>query len=216
MKRATQNGFTLLELMVTLVVVAVILGFGLPSFQQLVQRNRMTSTANDLLAALNVARSEAVKRATPVSLCASNNPTAPLPACSGLPGMNGWVVFVDNADTDGNGVPDGNIIIEAGETILQTHPALDATLTPNSDGAYASFAATGFSRNVLAAGVPLGTAVFCDARGNTPIGTDQLGNVLSAARVVIVAPTGRGQVLRTVPDVTNALALPGLVPGNCP
>ncbi|MDH3640949.1 MAG: GspH/FimT family pseudopilin [Gammaproteobacteria bacterium] len=214
-----QKGFTLLELMVTLVVVAVILGFGLPGFQQLVQNNRMTSAANDLLAALNVARSEAVKRATPVSVCASNNPTAPLPACSGVPGMNGWVVFVDNADTDGNGVPDGNIIIEPGETILQTHPALDPTLTANSNGAYASFAATGFTRNVLAAGTPLGTALFCDVRGNITIGTDQLGNVLSAARVVIVAPTGRGQVLRTTTDVTNALAAgppQTLIPGSCP
>jgi Tfp pilus assembly protein FimT len=202
--------------MVTLVVVGIILGFGLPGFQQLVQNNRMTSTANDLLAALNVARSEAVKRATPVSICASNNPTAPLPACSGVPGMNGWVVFVDNNDGDANGVPDGDIIIDAGEVILQRHDVLDPTLTPNSDGAYASFAATGFSRNVLAAGQPLGAAVFCDARGNITIGTDQLGNVLSAARVVIVAPTGRGQVLRTVPDVANALAFPGMAPASCP
>lgn len=211
-----EKGFTLLELMVTLLVMGVILGFGLPGFQQLVQNNRMTGGANDLLAALNVARSEAVKRATPVSVCASNNPTAPLPTCSGTPGMNGWVVFVDNNDTDADGQPDGNIIVEAGEVILQTHDPLDPTLTPNSDGAYASFAANGFSRNVLAAGTPLGTALLCDVRGNITIGTDQLGNVLSAARVVIVAPTGRAQVLRTTTDVTNALGVAGMTPGTCP
>ncbi len=215
MKTARQTGFTLLELMVTIVVASVILGFGVPSFMALVQNNRMTAAANDLLAALTIARTEAVKRATPVTICASNNPEAPLPACAATP-MNGWVVFVDSNDTDADGQPDGNVVIEPGEVILQTHAALPPTMTPNANGVYASFAANGFTRTVGAVGLPLTTAVFCDVRGNAVIGTDQGGNDISAARVITMAPTGRAQVLRTTNDVATGLGAPGLVPGACP
>ena len=215
MKSQRQAGFTLLELMVTITVAAVILGFGVPSFITLVQNNRMTAAANDLVAALTIARTEAVKRATPVTVCASNNPQAPLPTCAAT-AMNGWVVFADSNDTDADGQPDGNIVIEAGEVILQTHAALPATFTPNANGVYASFAANGFSRTVGAVGPSLTTALFCDERGNQVTGTDQAGNNISAARVITLAPTGRAQVLRTTNDVATALGVPGLAPGNCP
>lgn len=82
-----QSGFTLVELIVTMSVLAVLLGIGVPSFQATIQGNRITTTANDLVAALQFARSEAVRRGVNVTLCSSNNQTS----CSGT-WTDGWVV----------------------------------------------------------------------------------------------------------------------------
>ena len=91
---------------------------------------------------------------------------------------------------------------------LQRHAVLDATLSVSSDGAYASYAGSGFSRAFAGAGPALTTVLVCDIRGNR-----DLGGGISSARVLQLAVTGRGQVLRTTADVTNALALPGF---TCP
>lgn len=86
-RKPPQAGFTLIELMVTISVLAVLLGVGVPSFQATIQGNRITTTANDLVAALQLARSEAVRRGVNVTVCSSNNQST----CSGA-WTNGWVV----------------------------------------------------------------------------------------------------------------------------
>src|SRR5690554_1851863 len=63
-------GFTIIELMVTLVVAAVILMIAVPSFQGLIERSRLTTEANTFGSALQLARSEAVKRGENISLTA--------------------------------------------------------------------------------------------------------------------------------------------------
>ncbi len=68
----TQPGFTLIELMTTLAVLAVLLGIAVPSFQSLVRENRSTSLTNDLVAGLQVSRSEALKRRSDITLCRRN------------------------------------------------------------------------------------------------------------------------------------------------
>lgn len=68
-------GFTLIELVVTLVVAAVIVAWGLPSFKNLIISNRLVSQTNDLIGSLNLARSEAIKRGSTVSVCKSKNGT---------------------------------------------------------------------------------------------------------------------------------------------
>lgn len=60
--RKKQNGFTLIELMIVLVVAGVLLAIGIPSFQQMIKSNRLTVTTNELIGAINFARSEAAKR----------------------------------------------------------------------------------------------------------------------------------------------------------
>ena len=62
------RGFTLLELMVTVAVLAILATVGIPSFVDLVQNNRVTTQANELVTALNVARTEAVKRGRSVQV----------------------------------------------------------------------------------------------------------------------------------------------------
>ncbi len=207
MRPKSTSGFTLFELLVAMMVVGIILGFGVPNLIDIVRSNRMTTAANDMLAAMHVARTEAVKSRVPVSVCASADPMVAVPTCGGGP-MTGWVVFLDNNDGDADGLADGDIIIQPGEQVLQRHAVLDATLSVSSDGAYASYAGSGFSRAFAGAGPALTAVLVCDMRGNR-----DLGGGISAARVMQLAATGRGQVLRTTADVANALALPGF---TCP
>jgi type IV fimbrial biogenesis protein FimT len=70
-RRAPQcvRAFTLIELMVTIAVASVLLAIAVPSFNQLIVANRLTAQANEVVAALNFARSEAIKRNTRVSFC---------------------------------------------------------------------------------------------------------------------------------------------------
>lgn len=56
------NGFTLVELMITLVVVGILVTIGIPSFQTLLQSSRMSTQSNEFVTGLNTARSEAVRR----------------------------------------------------------------------------------------------------------------------------------------------------------
>ncbi len=67
-----QSGFTLIELMMTIVVLAVVLVIGVPSFRTLIINNRVTGEANDFVTALNIARSEAIKRRVDVTLTAAS------------------------------------------------------------------------------------------------------------------------------------------------
>ena len=62
MKARTSSGFSLLELMITVIIGAILAAFALPSFRTYFIRSNISSTANDLLAAMNTARTEAVKR----------------------------------------------------------------------------------------------------------------------------------------------------------
>ena len=101
-------GFTLMELMVTLALAAVILSIGAPSFGEFRRNNRLTSVGNEFLGAVQTARTEAIKRQTPVAVCPSADPTDAGATCtSGA--FNGWIVFVDsnsNGDRDAAGFDD--------------------------------------------------------------------------------------------------------------
>lgn len=98
---------TLIELLITLAIVAILVVIGLPSLQEAIRTNRVSSFSNDLLSAAAYARSEAVRRSGNVALCASPDPTAggsdevaAAATCSGTAWADGWIVFVDT-DQDG-------------------------------------------------------------------------------------------------------------------
>lgn len=90
-------GFTLIELIFTVAMVAILLTVGVPSFQEMLRSNRAVAQANMFMSTLNVARSEAVKRGVRVSLCSSSNQTN---CTGGTNWASGWIVFVDTAATD--------------------------------------------------------------------------------------------------------------------
>ena len=58
--KTRESGFTLMELMITLALAAVILSIGAPSFTEFRRNNRLTSVGNDFLGAVQTARSEAI------------------------------------------------------------------------------------------------------------------------------------------------------------
>ncbi|HQS02358.1 MAG: hypothetical protein B7Y07_08470 [Halothiobacillus sp. 24-54-40] len=70
-KRA--QGFTIIELMITLTVAAILLAIAIPSFNYLTVSSKLTTTANDLVTAIGVARSEAIKRNAVVNLNADGS-----------------------------------------------------------------------------------------------------------------------------------------------
>lgn len=85
------RGFTLIELMVTVAVLAIIIGVAIPSFTDMVRNNRSLAFGDEFITTMNYARSEAVKRADIVSICASN---VARDDC-GSDWSNGWLVFHD-------------------------------------------------------------------------------------------------------------------------
>lgn len=87
--RRTQ-GFTLIELMVTITVLGIIISLAAPSFSKMLQDNRMITLASELQGSLQMARAEAIKRRVDVVLCKSNSGATD---CSnGTDWQGGWLM----------------------------------------------------------------------------------------------------------------------------
>lgn len=93
-----QRGFSLIELMVTVAVLAILLAIGLPSFQSSLRSNRLATATNELIASINLARSEAVRNPDGAAMCASSDGAT----CTGT-WDDGWIVWIDR---NGDGNPD--------------------------------------------------------------------------------------------------------------
>jgi type IV fimbrial biogenesis protein FimT len=94
-------GVTLLEVLTVMTIVCILMALGVPSYQYITNANRISGEVNDLLGDMQYARSEAIKEGQTVSVCASANPTATTPTCSGtITWQTGWIVF---SDVNGDG-----------------------------------------------------------------------------------------------------------------
>lgn len=109
------RGLTLIELLVTLAVLAVTLVMGAPSLQRLVHGNQLRAEAGRLVTAINLARSEAIIRNLPVSVCPSRMAATGSSTCSG-DYTGGWIVF-SNRDLDREVDADTDEVIRAFESI---------------------------------------------------------------------------------------------------
>jgi type IV fimbrial biogenesis protein FimT len=178
------TGFTLLELIVALAIGAILVTMAVPSFTTTIQNNRLTAQTNDFVSTLNLARSEAIKRGTRITVCKS----ADASSCdTGTTGWEqGWIVFVDS---------DADQVRDAGETILQTYASLDSGNTLIGDSTtnvknYVSYRASGKTTFPTNGGeVEL---ILCDERNDT-----------SVAKGISISPTGR---VSTIPGSSSTLS----------
>ncbi|MBL8310082.1 MAG: GspH/FimT family pseudopilin [Burkholderiales bacterium] len=168
----SRAGFTLIELMVTVAVLAILAAIAIPSMSQLIVRSRMDATLHEFVSAINMARSEAVRRATRVTLCRATGPTT----CggAGTTWASGWIVFVDDLATAG--------LIDAGEEIIKSRSAwvgMDSVITSASVSGSISYTSNGQLENAF----NLGQIAF------TP-----KGGAASDMRYVCINRTGRPRV----------------------
>ena len=126
MKRLMRKltGFTLIELLITITIAAILAAVAAPSFARLIRDTRLTTSTNNLVSVLNLARSEAAKRGANVMVQADSGTTA---------WGGGLTVYVD---ANANATPD------AGE-ITRVVEALDGTLTLTGSVAVVQFRPTG-------------------------------------------------------------------------
>lgn len=109
-------GFTIIELMFVVALIAVLLSIGAPALTNMVINNRISTAAGDLMADLTFARATAISRSQRVGVCASNDQAT----CNGSSWGQGWMIYVD---------ANGNGDFDAGETIVRVHEALATGLT---------------------------------------------------------------------------------------
>lgn len=109
------NGFSLIEMMVGIAILAILLGLAVPSFSEFITNTRLSSQANDFMSDLALARGEAARRNQRVSVCASTDGAS----CSlGAANWNtGWIIFSDPNDN-------GNVDAGSDEEIIKVVAAL--------------------------------------------------------------------------------------------
>jgi len=161
------RAFTLVELMITLAVFAVLLAIMVPSYSDMTLGSKLRSQSNDLVAGAVLARSEAIKRNSAVRMCVSADGAS----CIAGGWEQGWVVFHD-VDDDG--------VLDVGETVLLQHQAAPSGFKITGTVASVRFQGTGV-------GATQATLTACRA---TP-------SVGGQERVVNITATGRASVTRT-------------------
>ncbi|MEQ1439523.1 GspH/FimT family pseudopilin [Fontimonas sp. SYSU GA230001] len=118
------QGYTAIELLVTIAVLAIITAYAIPALGEIVVRNRLAVQANELVGALNYARSEAVSRGGTVALCPSRPPYTACDISSSW--SEGWVVFADGGVT--GAIDDAADVLRVFDA-LQSGSTLDASGT---------------------------------------------------------------------------------------
>lgn len=172
----TRRGFTLVELMVTLAVAAILITVAIPNFANIIRENRLVTFTNSLVGSLVLARSEAVRRGLPVSACASDNGTQ----CTSTPWRDGWIVYTDQGTA---GSVDGT------DTVLRVEQEPGASVTEaGGTPGFVRYAATGF---LAACAEGCGGMTVAAVPGEDTLARSLLGDVVTAlvpGRAAYAAP----------------------------
>lgn len=180
-KHAHQNGLTLIELMIVVVLIAIGAAMAAPSFAEIIRENRLATEANNLLGALQLARSEAVNRGVQVSIRRNGDVNQNWDS--------GWQVFTDwDGDGQFDGDPDVTDCSLEQDCLLRTEAALtdDLTLrTGNNYGVWLAFLPSG--QSISSGGLANDSFRLCDSVG-----------ALDQGRSLIINNTGRPAVEKGV------------------
>lgn len=186
-----QNGFTLTELMITVAIAAILLAIGVPSMREFIQNGRITAVTNELVSALMVARSEAIRQNTTACVCPTADANAATPVCAANGNWEtGWIAFSDF---------DGNCAINGNDVLLKVWDGSQYTgqvTVRNDNVTINNVNSVRFSnRGSPSAGgaIQSGNFSICDDRPVSNV--DARGNVRMAAAVV-VEPSGRSRASR--------------------
>lgn len=136
-----QGGFTLIELMVAVTIMGILLGLAIPSFVSFVNTNKLASGANEMIASIQTARMESIRRNRRVVVCLSAVPNAATPTCGGaIP--TGWITFLD-VDRNGAynpacGTPPCDTLLRAStlksQVVMLSSTAVGGSVIFRSDG----------------------------------------------------------------------------------
>lgn len=172
--RTRNGGFTLIELMIVLVVLATTLSVGTPLLQAMLQKNELRAQSSRFLDAINLARSEAVMRNTPVSICPSPMAATGKPECAGNY-ADGWIVFA-NADRDKVVDPDTDQVLQVFESLPAGFRLTNRSGTRDAFELI-NYLPDGSSRSNR-------TLLFCSPRGAALSNLSIVINIVGRARLV--------------------------------
>lgn len=144
---ASRNaGFTLTELIVTVAILAIVVGFAIPSLQSFVSSSRVSTLANEFTSGLSYTRGEAVNRNTCVTMCITADPSAANPTCTTALNdwNNGWIIFA-NPNCNASALDDRDQLLQ----VYEGAPTGPQLITSSGGGAVRSITFT--SRGVPSA-----------------------------------------------------------------
>lgn len=186
--RQRGRGVTLLELMVTVAIVGILAMLAAPAFDSMIKANRTKSVANELLASLNLARSEAARRGQPVSVCRSNDGSSC--ATNGTGWDKGWIVFVNENHLITKEGKEAKRDKDKNEELLQVRQDLPAGITVRPNGNFLQ-SLTYLRTGLLWNGLGTGTFAVCAGSDKAIAKRKPQAIVVNATRTIL-ATDGNG------------------------
>lgn len=182
------RGFTLIEVLVVMTISAILIAVAVPSFVWTIARNRSSSASNDLAAAMQLARSEAIRRNAGVTVCRAEDPTLAAPVCSGaavgaIAGNDwgtGWVMFAKTGGIAAGTFEAGDTVLKVGQFIGPASPRLVILSSAAPQFQFSSFRGDGMNN-----GGPIGVTFSIDYRDPS------VATVSNAGRCMGLNMTGR-------------------------
>lgn len=163
-----QLGLTLVELMVTITIAAVLLALGVPTMREGLDRNNINKAARDMRTTLSLARDAALTRGVPVRLC----PSADQATCGGTYN-DGWLIHLN---------PNSDAVLDANEEVLRAFEGVSNRVDIVASG-NAGFTTRGYATAAV-------TFTFCNASHDTQTNIMRQRLELTASGVVSVVDRG--------------------------